>query len=113
MIETWRDSWFEEGLRVFYVLPRSVTDTVLPITINPTPARLVRVLVGRMEIITPEMEAAVRAEVHQLDSPSTDARRAARAALRSRGRFVEPVLEQVLHGEESGTRTQLIRQVFE
>jgi len=26
MVETWRDSWFEEGLRVFYILPRSKVD---------------------------------------------------------------------------------------
>jgi hypothetical protein len=23
MIETWRDSWFEEGMRVFYLVPRA------------------------------------------------------------------------------------------
>jgi hypothetical protein len=31
MIQTWRDSWFEEGLRVFYILPRSKVDALLPI----------------------------------------------------------------------------------
>ncbi|MGH8598395.1 MAG: hypothetical protein ACREXT_17220, partial [Gammaproteobacteria bacterium] len=56
MVNTWRDSWFEEGLRVFYVLPRVSTDAVLPITIEPAPAELVRVMVGRVEIITPEVE---------------------------------------------------------
>src|SRR6266566_4891809 len=35
MIKTWRDSWFEEGSRLFYVLPRQTTDAVLPITIDP------------------------------------------------------------------------------
>src|SRR5437660_6058612 len=56
MIKTWRTSWFEEGMRVFYVLPRAITDTVLPIDIDPKPAQMVRVLVGRAEVITPEME---------------------------------------------------------
>ncbi|MGH9882928.1 MAG: hypothetical protein ACRD6N_15930, partial [Pyrinomonadaceae bacterium] len=46
MLNTWRDSWFEEGLRVFYVLPRATTDAILPIAIEPQPAELVRVLVG-------------------------------------------------------------------
>src|SRR5262249_28016280 len=31
MVKTWRDSWFEEGLRVFYIMPRQATDTILPI----------------------------------------------------------------------------------
>ena len=35
MIKTWRDTWFEEGLRVFYVVPSKVVDEVLPLTIEP------------------------------------------------------------------------------
>src|SRR5437868_4888016 len=66
MIKTWRNSWFEEGLRVFYVLPRKTTDEVLPLAINPNPTQLVRVLVGRTELITPEMEKAVRKQVSLL-----------------------------------------------
>src|SRR5262249_40117872 len=33
MIATWRDTWFDEGTRVFYVFPRSTVDAVLPLTI--------------------------------------------------------------------------------
>jgi hypothetical protein len=78
MVETWRDSWFEEGLRVFYVLPRTATDAALPLTIDPGPDELVRVLVGRVEIITPEMEARVLADP------------------KAYGRFAEPILKRVL-----------------
>jgi hypothetical protein len=113
MIETWRDSWFEDGLRVFYVLPRPVTDTVLPIMIDPRPAQLVRVLVGRMEIITPEMEAGVRAEMQRLDDPSAEVRAAARSALRKQGRFLEPVLKQMRAGEDDGAHADLVKQVFD
>jgi hypothetical protein len=104
MLETWRDSWFEEGLRVFYLLPRPVTDSVLPITISPQPTQLVRVLVGRIEIITPEMEHAIRLEMLQLNDPSPEVRAAARAALRRRGRFAEPVLKRLLRGDNDTTR---------
>src|SRR5262249_23299695 len=31
MVKTWRDSWFEEGLRVFYIVPRRATDAILPL----------------------------------------------------------------------------------
>jgi hypothetical protein len=37
MIETWRDSWFEEGARVFYLAPRPVDASFL--TIAPKPFR--------------------------------------------------------------------------
>lgn len=109
MIETWRDSWLEEGLRVFYVLPRPVTDTMLPITIDPRPNQLVRVLVGRTEIITTEREAAARAGMRGLDDPSAEVRTAARAALRKQGRFMEPVLKQMLAGEHGDADADLVK----
>jgi hypothetical protein len=77
MLETWRDSWFEEGLRVFYILPRAATDAVLPVEIAPRPTELVRVLVGRAEVITPELEASVLANPQR------------------HSRFAEPVLKQL------------------
>ena len=113
MLETWRDSWFEEGLRVFYVLPRPVTDRVLPITIAPPPAQLVRVLVGRAEIITPEMENTIQAEWQQLGDPSPGVRAAARTALRQHGRFAEPVLKQMLGRENNTARAALTEEIWE
>ncbi len=57
MVNTWADSWFtEQGTRIFYMLPREVTDSLLPLTITPTPDKSVRVLVGRVEIMTPTVE---------------------------------------------------------
>src|SRR6266571_3202721 len=47
MLETWGDSWFEEGTRVFYVVPQGITDAALPLSIDPRPTRTVRVLVAR------------------------------------------------------------------
>ena len=59
MIETWRDSWFEEGMRVFYLMPRATVDAVLPIHIAPEPERLERVFVGRVEVLSPAMAQTV------------------------------------------------------
>jgi hypothetical protein len=59
MLATWRDTWTEEGCRVFYVLPRAAVDEILPLTVQPEPSELVRVLVGRLEILTPERENGV------------------------------------------------------
>lgn len=96
MLNTWRDSWFEEGLRVFYIMPRKTTDAILPIVINPQPTGLVRVLVGRTEIITPEMEKSVAMQITKLDDPSTSVREGAFKELNKYGRFLEPILTQTL-----------------
>lgn len=53
MIDTWRTTWSQPGLRVLYVVPRPLTDAVLPLAIAPAPAALVRVLVGRAEMELP------------------------------------------------------------
>lgn len=93
MLNTWRDSWFEEGLRVFYVVPRKNTDAILPISIAPEPAALVRVLVGRTELITPEMETDVTRQIVKLNDPAN--KQAALKAINKYGRFVEPILTQI------------------
>jgi len=113
MIKTWRDSWFEEGARVFYILPRQTTDAVLPITIEPRPADLVRVLVGRAEVITPEMENSVRAQVKLLSDPSPQVRETAAQAIRDHGRFSEPILKSILENEGDKVLRRRIRQLIE
>ncbi|HEY3226838.1 MAG TPA: hypothetical protein VGK61_07595 [Planctomycetota bacterium] len=112
MIKTWRDSWFEPGLRVFYVVPRRATDVILPITIEPKPENLVRVLVGRAEILTPEMETAIAAQAAKLGEDSIEAREAAMAALRKYGRFAEPTLRKVLAATEDPEVRMRIRNLI-
>jgi hypothetical protein len=85
MIETWRDSWFEEGTRVFYIVPKSVIDSVLPLDVVPAPAQSVRVFVGRMEIITPAIQQDVAAAVANND----------RGTLEKYGRFLEPIAGRI------------------
>ena len=50
MIDTWRDLWFGEGTRLFYIVPRTTIDSILPLDINPNPTEIVRVFVGRIEL---------------------------------------------------------------
>lgn len=113
IIKTWRDSWFEEGMRVFYILPRQATDAVLPITIDPRPAELVRVLVGRTELITPEMEKAVQKQVSMLGDPSPEVRESARQNIRRYGRFSEPILKRILENEENEVLRERIKDLIE
>lgn len=60
LLNTWRLSYFESpGLRLFYLLPRSWTDRVLPMQISRD-ANLVRTMVGRIEIVTPDERRLLR-----------------------------------------------------
>jgi hypothetical protein len=85
MVETWRDSWFEEGTRLFYFLPQATVDGILPIDIDPKPENLTRVFVGRMEVVTPEIETDVAAAIRANDQ----------AVLRKYGRFLEPISQMI------------------
>jgi hypothetical protein len=85
MVETWKDSWFEEGSRLICIVPRGFIDKVLPLTINPAPGQIVRVFVGRLEIVTPATARAVKAALTRNDE----------AALNKYGRFLEPIVQAV------------------
>ncbi len=52
MAHTWRQAYFlTPGERFLYILPRTWTESLLPITISPAPEQLNRVLVGRVEVM--------------------------------------------------------------
>ena len=88
MVETWSGSWFEEGIRLFYIVPKPLVDLTLPLDIRPLPDVLERVFVGRLEIATPR----------RLDDllEAFDARD--HAALTAHGRFLEPFSQRLLDG---------------
>jgi hypothetical protein len=113
MIKTWRNSWFEPGMRVFYILPRSTIDEVLPMQIDPRPDELVRVLVGRTEVITPEMEKSVKKEVSRLNDASPQVRADAAVTIRKYGRFYEPILKRIIEDEKDRGMRARIKQLIE
>jgi hypothetical protein len=85
MVETWKDSWFEEGARLLYIVPRAAADALLPLTISPAPASLTRVFVGRIELMTPATLRDVSAAITSGDV----------AAMTKYGRFVVPIAERL------------------
>jgi hypothetical protein len=113
MIKTWQDSWFEEGLRVFYILPFKATNEVLPLNIQPQPKELVRVLVGRAEIITPELEQDVKRQAALLKSTSAEVREEAQQNLRKHGRFYEPILKSILESEKDAKVREQIQKLID
>lgn len=62
MVNTWQDSWFtEQGTRLFYLVPQETTDALLPLEITPAPDKTVRVMVGRVEIMSATQEQQLMA----------------------------------------------------
>ena len=97
MTNTWEASYFQnDGLRVLYVLPRRLVDEVIPIRIRPTPDRIERVMVGRVEVLTPTQEAELLKQVAGLQSPDEKVRGEAVAAFDRLGRLKEPTLRRLL-----------------
>jgi hypothetical protein len=101
MIETWRDTWFEDGTRVFYVQPRADVDRILPLTIEPTPAAVARVFVGRMDLISPQSVADVRRALHSNDL----------ATFARYGRLLDPIGRQLLVNATPSEKTRLEQQL--
>jgi len=100
MVQTWRDSWFEEGSRLLYIVPAEFVNNVLPLSINPAPAQITRVFVGRLELITPATQSAVARAFAARDT----------ATLTSYARFLEPVLLTMIEQAPTPARAnQLLR----
>ena len=93
MIQTWQNSWWEEGSRLIYIVPRGFIDKVLPLSIRPAPEQLLRVFVGRLEIVTPATATAVETALANHDHRTLD----------KYGRFVSAILDiQKQQRQEAG-----------
>ncbi len=91
MVKTWESAWFgDEGVRALYVLPSGWTERALPLRVTPKPNPLVRVMVGRHDLLTPERERDVERLVKESKGPSAAARASAARELAKLGRFAAP-----------------------
>lgn len=105
MVDSWEGSWFEQGTRLFYIVSNDAIDTMLPLQIDPQPAEVKRVFVGRLEIATPKTLDEVRVALEQND----------RRRLRQYGRFLEPIarrLTSTLSRSEAETVERRIRAAY-
>jgi hypothetical protein len=66
MLNTWTLSYFKSpGTRLFFLVPQKWTDATLPLHISGSP-QITRVMIGRIEIVTPEQRSLIR----EIESPS-------------------------------------------
>ncbi|MGH7551803.1 MAG: hypothetical protein ACREMQ_02095, partial [Longimicrobiales bacterium] len=79
-------SWFEEGVRVFYLVPPRMIDSILPLTVTPAASAITRVFVGRMDVVTPAVQQAV---AHAVSTNNA-------AALERYGRLLGPIADRIL-----------------
>jgi hypothetical protein len=90
MVETWSDSWFTEGARVLYIVPRARVDSLLPLTVAPAPVELQRVFVGRLEVLSPRTKDTLKHALRTGDSET----------LTAFGRFLEPFFAQIQRADK-------------
>src|SRR5947209_4424846 len=82
MVNNWDHSYFATpGLRVLSVTPRRLVDATIPITIEPKPTELSRVMVGRLEVLTPGTERSIAEAVAGLGSADAKGRAVAETRL--------------------------------
>lgn len=100
MIATWRNSWFEEGSRLLYILPSPAVNAILPMAVKPAPVSIVRTFVGRLELITPATETAVGLAFGAHDRPAVEQYR----------RFLVPILNAMMASAQGDAlRTRELR----
>jgi len=112
MVHTWQSSWFSEpGTRLFYLLPRRLTDEVLPLAVRPAPDEMVRVMVGRMEVLTPETVDGLLAVIRQHGDCTTDDVAPLKHQLARLGRFAEPALNYITSLQTDEAMREMIGRV--
>lgn len=111
MVNTWKNSYFKsDGVRALFVLPQKWTDEFIPLHIEPTPKEIVRVMVGRVELLTPEREKRAAWALRDLSSSESGVREKAFSYLQEQGRYVEPIIKRVLSStSDEKTRTMCKR----
>jgi len=98
MVNTWKSSYFKtDGVRLLFVLPGAWTNRFIPMRIEPAPAELVRVMVGRVELLDTARETRAEEAIRNLASPVASVRERAFVTLRSEGRYVEPIVRRALN----------------
>jgi hypothetical protein len=103
MVNTWQDQWYaEEGTRVLYLLPRAWTDRTLQLNVSPRPDSVVRVMVGRAELITPSVERELRKQILTFRTGDPKVRAQAVADVRAMrlGRSLSPAMIKITRDEK-------------
>lgn len=108
MLNTWRPDWLGDiGARVLYLLPKQWADETLPLKLNPRPKNLMRVMVGRAEVLSPDTERTLT----ELLEPFPGMDRSARVAALKAGlatRFQDAAIDRLRNVKQEEARIHLM-----
>lgn len=92
LVGTWSWSVFHtQGLRLLYLAPQEWIDQAAPLSVSPAPDTMVRAIVGRIEVLTPDEEDELRNSVEL-----AAAGQGAAPTVEGLGVFAEPRLRRTL-----------------
>jgi hypothetical protein len=93
-------------------MPQSWTDRFIPMRIEPKPEQLVRVMVGRVELLDAKREKRAEDAIRNLSSPVASVRERAFETLRREGRYVEPIVRRALQTTTDAQARTLSRRLL-
>jgi hypothetical protein len=113
MVNTWTTSYFQtDGVRALFVLPQSWTDAFIPMNVTPKPKEILRVMVGRLELLTGEREKLAENAVRDLAGAEPAKREAAYHFLCEQGRYVEPIIRRLMKSTQDDAVRTLCRRLL-
>jgi hypothetical protein len=113
MVNTWTTSYFQtDGVRALFVLPQSWTDVFIPMTVVPNPKQIVRVMVGRLELLTAERQCLAANAIRDLSGGDSLKRQEAFRILHEQGRYVEPIVRRVMKTTKNDELRTLCRRLL-
>jgi hypothetical protein len=115
MLNTWELSYFKSpGTRLFFIVPRQWTERVLPLALTwegkaVPQERIVRAMIGRIEMITPEHQRLLKAMTHRpAQVPTKDWHDIQFKAYQELGRFRDAIVLRELAREPEGGLTEFV-----
>ena len=82
-------------------VPQRAVDAILPLQITPKPANVARVFVGRMDVLTPQVQQTVESAIARNDT----------RVLEQYARFLSPLTDRILAKNNSPAEQVRIRQI--
>src|SRR6185436_4384043 len=98
--------------RLLYLVPSKQTDKLLPLKVDPEPDEQVRVLVGRLETITPEDCQQLVRKLVGTGAKDQPAENWVKEELKSLGRFAEPAIQFAINQTSDPTQVSRLNEIL-
>jgi len=114
MVEIWKDTLFSTpGTRFIYFMKDETLEEMLPLTINPTPTEIKRIMLVRVEMLNKERENIIKDWISQLADPSYKVRDTATQALMKQGRAGQALMRKSLSESKDPEVTHRLKPILD